>query len=72
MYQAILENDQEYFKNNMEEIKSLFPWNQREKLYKAALLHDIGKIGTYEHVLNKIGKLTNKEFSLIKKHKVKI
>ena len=34
----------------------------------AALLHDVGKIGVKEEVLNKPGKLTDKEFSVIKDH----
>lgn len=32
------------------------------------LLHDIGKIGVDDSVLNKAGKLTDEEFSLMKKH----
>jgi putative nucleotidyltransferase with HDIG domain/PAS domain S-box-containing protein len=34
----------------------------------AALLHDIGKIGTYEAILNKPSELTSEEFNLIKLH----
>jgi len=34
----------------------------------ASLLHDIGKIGTYEEILNKPAKLTMDEFNLIKLH----
>ncbi|WP_029688074.1 HD-GYP domain-containing protein [Thermoanaerobacter sp. A7A] len=34
----------------------------------AALLHDIGKIGVKEEVLNKPGKLTDEELSIIKEH----
>jgi putative nucleotidyltransferase with HDIG domain len=33
-----------------------------------ALLHDIGKIGTIDSVLQKTGKLTNEEFALIQQH----
>jgi len=32
------------------------------------LLHDIGKIGVADNVLNKSGRLTDEEFSLMKKH----
>jgi putative nucleotidyltransferase with HDIG domain len=32
------------------------------------LLHDIGKIGTYDNLLHKTEKLTEEEFSIIKKH----
>jgi putative nucleotidyltransferase with HDIG domain len=34
----------------------------------SALLHDIGKIGTYDDILNKVEPLTQEEFALIKKH----
>jgi len=34
----------------------------------SSLLHDIGKVGIPEDILNKAEKLTNKEFDLIKKH----
>ena len=37
----------------------------------AGLLHDVGKIGTYEAILDKAGKLTDEEFNLIKQHPVK-
>ncbi len=39
-----------------------------EPLNTAALLHDIGKIGTYDEVLDKPGKLTDEEFALVKLH----
>jgi PAS domain S-box-containing protein/putative nucleotidyltransferase with HDIG domain len=42
-----------------------------ENLRIAALLHDIGKIGTYDVVLDKPGKLTDEEFALIRMHPVK-
>lgn len=34
----------------------------------AAYLHDIGKIGIPENILQKYGKLTNREYEIIKKH----
>jgi putative nucleotidyltransferase with HDIG domain len=34
----------------------------------SALLHDIGKIGTYDDILNKFEPLTEAEFELIKRH----
>ena len=34
----------------------------------AALLHDTGKLGIPEHILNKPGKLTSSEFDLMKRH----
>lgn len=39
-----------------------------EKYYNIALMHDIGKIGIPDAVLNKPGKLTDDEFELIKSH----
>ena len=41
-----------------------------EEIHVAAHLHDIGKIGVPDAVLNKEGKLTEEEFSYIKKHPV--
>ena len=37
-------------------------------LKEAALLHDVGKIGIPEHILNKKERLNDDEFSIIKKH----
>jgi HD-GYP domain-containing protein (c-di-GMP phosphodiesterase class II) len=39
-----------------------------EVLHSAALLHDIGKIGIRDDVLNKPGRLTRDEFDHVKKH----
>lgn len=39
-----------------------------ENVKYAGLLHDIGKIGISEQILNKPGRLTNQEFDEIKKH----
>lgn len=44
--------------------------NFRETLQISALLHDIGKIGVPDHVLNKYGKLTPEEYEEIKKHSI--
>jgi len=44
--------------------------NFRETLQIAALLHDIGKIGIPDRVLNKHNKLTPEEYEEIKKHSV--
>lgn len=39
-----------------------------EKIRVTGLLHDIGKIGISDTILNKRGKLTSKEYDIIKKH----
>lgn len=41
---------------------------ERRILNKAGYLHDIGKIGISESILNKTGKLTKEEYEEIKKH----
>ena len=40
----------------------------RDTIYLAGLMHDIGKIGIDDHVLNKPGQLTDKEYEQIKLH----
>lgn len=42
--------------------------SHQEIIREAALLHDIGKIGVPEEVLNKKGRLDDEEFEVIKKH----
>ena len=39
-----------------------------EKIKLAGLLHDVGKIGVSEFILNKPGKLTSEEFEVVKSH----
>jgi putative nucleotidyltransferase with HDIG domain len=41
-----------------------------EKIRLAGMLHDIGKIGVPEAILNKNGKLTDEEFDVVKTHTV--
>ena len=52
-----------------------FPWWQRGKmlsnLRKAAQLHDIGKIGIPDSVLNKVGRLTDDEYAKMKSHVIR-
>ena len=43
-------------------------FNDIKKLYKAAILHDIGKVATPDSVLLKPGKLTKLDYDLIKLH----
>jgi diguanylate cyclase (GGDEF)-like protein/PAS domain S-box-containing protein len=44
------------------------PEEEIERIRQAAILHDLGKIGISDKVLCKKGKLTAKEFEVIKKH----
>jgi putative nucleotidyltransferase with HDIG domain len=44
------------------------PGDQVELMRRAALLHDIGKIGIPEGVLNKAERLTTEEFALLRSH----
>ena len=46
----------------------LFNEEQIEIIYRTALLHDIGKIGIRDDILNKNGKLTDSEFATMKTH----
>ena len=45
-----------------------YPKNKQNDLYMMGLLHDVGKIGIPDSVINKPGKLTDEEFELIKTH----
>ena len=52
-----------------------FKWWKRRKmlsnLRKAAQMHDIGKIGIRDSVLNKVGRLTDEEYAEMKSHVVR-
>ena len=51
--------------------KSLrLPAGEITRIEKAAILHDVGKIATPEHILNKPGRLTDEEFTVMKEHVV--
>lgn len=41
---------------------------QQQEIYYMGLLHDIGKIGIPDAIINKTGKLTDEEYSMILKH----
>lgn len=44
---------------------------EQENIYYCGLLHDIGKIGIPDEILNKTGRLTDEEFVVIKSHPTK-
>jgi putative nucleotidyltransferase with HDIG domain len=44
--------------------------DQKERLRKASLLHDLGKIGIPDAILHKRGQLTEEEFAVIKQHEI--
>ena len=46
------------------------PEEEVNKIYTAALLHDIGKIGIPDSILLKPGKLTDREYEIIKFHPI--
>ena len=54
------------------EIARRYGYNMKEQsdIYIIGLLHDVGKIGVPDYVINKPGKLTDEEFAYIKKHPV--
>lgn len=43
---------------------------ERQNIYLAGLLHDVGKIGIPEGIINKDSKLTDEEYAIIKTHPV--
>ncbi len=45
-----------------------FDENKQDEIYKAGLLHDIGKIGIPDNILLKPGKLTQNEYQIVKYH----
>lgn len=56
----------EYAKLLAEEMN--LPKKQKEVVCFGAALHDIGKLGVYENILNKPSSLTEKEWSIIRSH----
>ena len=48
--------------------RSGMPDSVQNEIYMMAVLHDVGKIGVPDTVINKKGRLTDDEFSLIKTH----
>lgn len=55
--------------NSLEIAQNLgLDYREQEEIHLAGLMHDIGKIGIKESVLNKRGRLTDEEYTHIKKH----
>ena len=54
------------------EIAKRYGYNTKEQsdIYMMGLLHDVGKIGVPDVVINKPGRLTDEEFEQIKRHPV--
>lgn len=50
--------------------RSGYSKEEQDEIYMMGLLHDIGKIGVPDEVINKPSKLTDEEFALIKKHPI--
>lgn len=48
--------------------KMSFTDEQLINIELAGIVHDIGKVSTPDHILNKPGRLTNEEFNIIKEH----
>ena len=44
---------------------------EQEQIYEMGLLHDVGKIGVSEDIINKTSRLTDEEFAQIKMHTTK-
>lgn len=67
---------QEYIKIMIREYEKAFPTGEFESQKKiedigiAATLHDIGKVGIPDEILNKPGRLTDEEFEKIKDHTI--
>jgi len=54
------------------EIAKRYGYSEKEQddIYMMGLLHDVGKIGVPDEIINKNGKLTDEEFAAIKTHPV--
>lgn len=48
--------------------RSGYPEEKQDEIYMIALLHDVGKLGIPEGILNKPGTLTEEEFESVKHH----
>lgn len=62
----------EYVEYLARAVEDKYPFTEDDivRIKYIALLHDIGKIGIPDRILNKAGKLTNDEYTLMKRHTV--
>lgn len=51
--------------------KAGYPEDYVERIYFSGLLHDVGKIGISDEIINKKGKLTSEEYNIVKQHSMK-
>lgn len=71
-----LERVREYCKVLSEQLRMTTKYKEQiddafiENIYAASALHDIGKVGTPDHILQKPGKLTASEWECVKQHPV--
>ena len=49
-------------------LRAGFSPEEQDRVYMAGLLHDVGKIGIQDAIINKPGRLTEEEFAAIKTH----
>ena len=59
-------NVADYARNIAKELG--LPQKEVDSIYLAGLIHDIGKIATPDHILQKESRLTNEEYDIMKKH----
>lgn len=79
MLSSIIEAKDTYTANHSENVKNLslaiaeelrLTDDEKSEILIAASLHDIGKVGVNDSILNKEGALTREEYDLVKKHPV--
>lgn len=78
-FAAAIDAKDPYTRGHSERVASLsrtiarhlsLPEETRQKIWIAALLHDVGKIGVEDRILRKVGQLTDDEYDQMKQHTV--